>query len=114
MRLDVEFCGIVSEDEKEAAYRWCYALVLPTLSENFGLVIAEALERGRRVITTDGAPAWEGECKMENVKSKVDSGEIWTGYGGQLVYLKGFRDGSRETRVRLLKGAIEKLQEEIQ
>ncbi|MBQ3749233.1 MAG: glycosyltransferase family 4 protein, partial [Kiritimatiellae bacterium] len=36
--LDVEFCGIVSEDEKEAAYKWCDALVLPTLSENFGLV----------------------------------------------------------------------------
>ena len=96
--LDVEFCGIVSEDEKEAAYKWCDALVLPTLSENFGLVIAEALERGRRVITTDGAPAW-------------DDGND---YGGRLFYLRGFRDGSRETRVRLLTGSIEKLQEEIQ
>lgn len=45
-------------------------LVLPTLTENFGLVIAEALERGKRVITTDGAPAWgdDCKCKMENVK----------------------------------------------
>jgi glycosyltransferase involved in cell wall biosynthesis len=32
--------------------------VLPTYSENFGLVIAEALARGVPVITTTGAP-WE-------------------------------------------------------
>ena len=96
--LDVEFCGIISECEKETAYKWCDALVLPTLSENFGLVIAEALERGGRVITTDGAPAWN------------DGND----YGGRLFYLRGFRDGSRETRVRLLAGSIEKLQEEIQ
>ena len=51
--LDVEFCGVVSEDEKERAWEWCDVLVLPTLSENFGLVVAEALERGKRVITTD-------------------------------------------------------------
>ena len=44
-------------DELEKVWDWCDVLVLPTLSENFGLVIAEALERGKRVITTDGAPA---------------------------------------------------------
>ena len=95
--LDVEFCGIVSEEEKEAAYRWCDALVLPTLSENFGLVIAEALERGKRVITTDGAPAWG------------DGND----YGGRLVYLKGFRDGTRESRVALLKDAIVRLSDTV-
>jgi len=104
--IDVEFKGVVSEAEKEAAYKWCDVLVLPTLSENFGLVVAEALERGKRVITTDGAPAWESECKMESVKCKVGDGEIWAGYGGQLIYLKGYRDGTREDRVELLKRAI--------
>jgi hypothetical protein len=29
------------------------------------------------------------------------------GYGGQLSYLKGYRDGTKETRVELLKAAIE-------
>lgn len=91
--LDVEFAGVVSEDEKERAWEWCDVLVLPTLSENFGLVVAEALERGKRVITTDGAPVWDTE-----------------GSGGMgekaLVYLKGYRDGTREERVRLLKEAI--------
>ena len=104
--LDVEFKGVVSEAEKEAAYQWCDVLVLPTLSENFGLVVAEALERGKRVITTDGAPAWESECKMESVKCKVGDGEIWSGYGGRLIYLKGYRDGTKEQRVGLLMDAI--------
>ena len=107
--LDVEFKGVVSEAEKEAAYNWCDVLVLPTLSENFGLVVAEALERGKRVITTDGAPAWGSECKMESVKCKVGDGEVWSGYDGRLLYLKGYRDGTREGRIELLKRAMESL-----
>ena len=79
-------------EEKERVLDWCDVLVLPTLSENFGLVVAEALERGKRVITTDGAPAWQG-CD----------------YGGRLRYLVGYRDGTRETRVKLLKEAIKEL-----
>ena len=96
--LDVEFRGVVSEEEKESAYKWCDAFVLPTLSENFGLVIAEALERGKRVITTDGAPAWG------------DGND----YGGRLIYLKGYRNGSATDRVRLLKKAIKDLAKERQ
>ena len=88
--LDVEFCGIVSEEEKNASYDWCDVLVLPTLSENFGLVVAEALERGKRVITTDGAPAWG------------DGND----YGGRLTYLRGFRDGTDEARIRLIENAL--------
>ena len=80
-------------EEKEKVWEWCDVLVLPTLSENFGLVVAEALERGKRVITTDGAPAWG------------DGND----YGGRLLYLKGYRDGTPEDRVQLLKSAIERL-----
>ena len=79
--------------ELERAWQWCEVLVLPTLSENFGRVVAEALERGKRVITTDGAPAWG------------DGND----YGGRLIYLKGYRLASPSTRVRLLKEAIEKI-----
>ena len=79
----------VKGDEKERVWEWCDVLVLPSLSENFGLVVAEALERGKRVITTDGAPAWRGQ---EGV-----------------VYLEGFRSGSDDRRVELLRGAIESL-----
>lgn len=83
---DVLFRGIVSEEEKNAALDACDALVLPTLSENFGLVVAEALQRGKRVVTTDGAPAWEGHPGV--------------------LYLQGYREGSDETRVGLLKDAL--------
>ena len=73
-------------DELERDWAWCDVLCLPTLSDNFGLVVAEALERGKRVITTDGAPAWEGVPGV--------------------VFLKGFRDGTASSRVHLLKTAL--------
>ena len=128
-KCPIEF-RVVSDafgDELERVWDWCDVLVLPTLSENFGLVIAEALERGKRVITTDGAPAWgEGLSRVEHVDrvdvsrkerkerkddSRVDrvEGGLWSGYGGRLIYLKGYRDGTPEDRVRLLKSAIENL-----
>ena len=80
-------------DELEKIWDWCDVLILPTLSDNFGLVIAEALERGKRVITTDGAPAWG------------DGND----YGGRLIYLRGYRDGSPENRIRLLRDAMTSL-----
>ena len=90
-------------EEKEKVWDWCDVLVLPTLSENFGLVVAEALERGKRVITTDGAPVWgEGLNRVD----RVECGEILFGYEGRLTYLTGYRDGSPEKRVALLKNAI--------
>ena len=84
----------------EGDWAWCDALVLPTLSENFGLVVAEALERGKRVITTDGAPAWAPPEAAEKAKRE---GEQWR---DGLVYLRGYRDGTDEERVRLLKEAV--------
>lgn len=77
-------------EEKEKVWEWCDVLVLPTLSENFGLVIAEALERGKRVIATDGAPAWG------------DGND----YGGRLIYIKGYRISNLECRIKLLKDVL--------
>ena len=34
---------------------------------------------------------------------------VWSGYDGRLIYLKGYRDGSDEERVDLLKSAIKML-----
>ena len=79
----------IQGEEKERAWEWCDALVLPTLSENFGLVVAEALERGKRVVTTDGAPAWRGE---EGVK-----------------VIEGFLASPRKGRIDLLRTAIHSL-----
>ncbi len=77
-----------SGEELESDWVWCDVLCLPTLSENFGLVVAEALARGKPVITTDGAPVW-ADLKPT-----------------QGVYLKCYRDNTNEERVRLLKDAL--------
>ena len=103
LRLCVKIVSSAFGEEKEKVWDWCDVLVLPTLSENFGLVIAEALERGKRVITTDGAPAWSSSASA--TEDKGDGND----YGGRRIYLKGFRDGTDEKRVELLKLAIEML-----
>lgn len=68
LRLCVRIISNAFGEELEKVWDWCDVLVLPTLSENFGLVIAEALERGKRVITTDGAPAWNHEIHETHEK----------------------------------------------
>lgn len=78
-------------EELERDWEWCDVLCLPTLSENFGRVVAEALERGKRVITTDGAPAWNG---------------YFTAHPDRGVYIKGFRDGDDSFRVLSLVKAL--------
>ena len=87
--LELRIVSNAFGEEKEKVWQWCDVLVLPTLSENFGLVVAEALERGKSVITTDGAPVWEGQPGV--------------------IYLKGYRNGTAADRVRLLKDAIVKI-----
>jgi glycosyltransferase involved in cell wall biosynthesis len=106
-QIELKIVSDAFGEEKEKVWDWCDVLVLPTLSENFGLVVAEALERGKRVITTDGAPAWEEMGKREVGKGKGEEGSGKREDGGErLIYLRGFRDGSDEERVRLLKDAL--------
>jgi glycosyltransferase involved in cell wall biosynthesis len=53
-----EFIGEVADEKKWDLYRSADLFVLPTKSENFGIVIAEALACGLPVITTRDTP-WE-------------------------------------------------------
>ncbi|MBN8716009.1 glycosyltransferase [Thermomonas sp.] len=55
----VRFPGPLYGQDKAAAYRAADLFVLPTHSENFGMVVAEALAHGCPAIVSKGAP-WSG------------------------------------------------------
>lgn len=60
----VAFTGPVFDEEKERLFAEADVFLLPTFSENFGIVVAEALVRGVPVMTTTGTP-WQ---ELNNVK----------------------------------------------
>lgn len=60
----INFCGGVYGEKKWELFKEADVFVLPTYSENFGIVVGEALACGTPVITTKGTP-WE-ELNTEN------------------------------------------------
>ena len=52
----MNYLGAVSGTQKRESYRAADVFVLPSHSENFGVVVAEALTHGLPVITTTGTP----------------------------------------------------------
>jgi glycosyltransferase involved in cell wall biosynthesis len=52
----VEFTGAVVGEAKDQLFREADLFILPTFSENFGVVVVEALTHGLPVITTQGTP----------------------------------------------------------
>jgi glycosyltransferase involved in cell wall biosynthesis len=59
LKNDFAFVGAVDGKDKVALYQQADLFVLPSFTENFGVVVAEALACGVPVITTRGTP-WEG------------------------------------------------------
>ena len=59
----VELVGPLFGDAKEQAYLNADLFVLPSYSENFGIVVAEALGYGLPVLTTTGCPWQELETE---------------------------------------------------
>lgn len=87
--LPIRFLGEVEEEVKRREMSAADCLVLPTLSENFGLVVKESLELGVPVITTDGAKYWKNKLGV--------------------IYVDGYLASSPADRIRLLKDAIAKI-----
>jgi len=71
---DIIFAGPVYGEEKDALYRLADLFVLPTYSENFGVVVIEALADGCPVITTKGTP-WSELLGNKDHSSLVDMGQ---------------------------------------
>lgn len=53
---DFTYLGNLNDTEKWVAYRRADLFILPTYSENFGIVVAEAMAAGVPVVTTTGTP----------------------------------------------------------
>jgi glycosyltransferase involved in cell wall biosynthesis len=58
LAADFEFLGALDASRREELYRAADLFVLPSLSENFGIVVAEALAYGLPVLATRGTP-WQ-------------------------------------------------------
>lgn len=61
----------LSEGELQWCYRHCEALVAPSITEGFGLPVAEALLAGCRVICSEIPAHWEigaGRCRFVNLQ----------------------------------------------
>ena len=56
---DFEFAGALEGEDLRQAYRGADLFILPSHTENFGMVIAEALAQGCPVIASNGTP-WRG------------------------------------------------------
>lgn len=68
----IKILGPVYGEGKNEVYQSADVFVLPTFSENFGMVVAEAMSYGLPVITTKGAP-WE-ELETHNAGWWIDIG----------------------------------------
>lgn len=65
LKNQVSFTGPLYGEERIELYNECDIFVLPSYSENFGIVVIEALSRGCRVITTTGTP-WK-DINLKNL-----------------------------------------------
>lgn len=59
----IVFCGGIYGDNKWELFKQADLFILPTYSENFGIVVAESLASGTPVITTQGTP-WQELTSM--------------------------------------------------
>lgn len=116
LKDDFIFTGPLADEEKWLAYRRSDCFVLPTFSENFGIVVAEALYAGLPVITTKGAPWQEIETRkcgywidvgvaplvdaLRKMFAAADSERIEMGARGRELVLERYSWGAIAERLR--------------
>ena len=93
------FTGALNDEEKWEAYARADLFVLPTHSENFGIVVAEALWAGVPVITTKGTP-WkeleDRECgKWIDLPEEGSNPSDWTTLVSSLKRMMSMSDDER-------------------
>lgn len=93
------FTGPLNDDAKWDAYDRADMFVLPTYSENFGIVVAEALWAGVPVITTKGTP-WaeleEYKCgKWIDLPAEGSNPSTWEALDEALVSVMFMSDAER-------------------
>ena len=93
------FTGPLNDDAKWDAYERADLFVLPTYSENFGIVVAEALWAGVPVITTKGTP-WseleEYKCgKWIDLPAEGSNPSTWEALDEALVSVMAISDAER-------------------
>lgn len=84
---DLVFTGPVYGADKDALYRMADLFVLPSFTENFGVVVTDALSYGVPVITTKGTPWEELLGRGESVLSAI--GELSTISRGNAIGERG-------------------------
>jgi glycosyltransferase involved in cell wall biosynthesis len=100
LTASVILCGAADDQQKETLYGGSELFILPTRSENFGLVVAEALAAGLPVITTQAAPwSWLPERRAGwwvpvNVASLASAIQEATALGSQELAGMGRRGRS--------------------
>ena len=95
----VVFTGALNDDEKWAVYTRADVFVLPTYSENFGIVVAEALWAGVPVITTKGTPWGELETakcgKWIDLPSEGSNPSAWSALVAAIREMMSLSDDER-------------------